>query len=48
MKKMMILAAALFAALSLDAQTIRTNCRSEGMTHISTQPEKTGDLNVRV
>ena len=48
MKKMMILAATLFAALSLDAQTIRTNYRSEGMTHISTQFEKTGDLNVRV
>ena len=48
MKKMTILAAALFAALGLNAQTIRTNYRSEGMTHISTQSEKTGDLNVRV
>ena len=37
MKKMTILAAALFAALGLNAQTIRTNYRSEGMTHISTQ-----------
>ena len=48
MKKTILLVAALFAALGLRAQTIRTNYRSEGMTHISTQSEKTGDLNVRV
>ena len=48
MKKTILLAAALLAALGLRAQTIRTNYRSEGMTHISTQSEKTGDLDVRV
>ena len=46
MKKTILLAAALLAALGLSAQTIRTNYRSEGMTHISTQSEKTGDLDV--
>ena len=40
MKKTILLAAALLAALGLSAQTIRTNYRSEGMTHISTQSER--------
>ena len=48
MKKTILLVAALFAAIGLSGQTIRTNYRSEGMTHISTVSEKVGDLNVRV
>ena len=48
MKKTMLAAAALFAALSLSAQEIRTNYRSEGMTHISTESEKLQDLEIRV
>ena len=48
MKKTMLAAAALFAALSLSAQEIRTNYRSEGMTHISTESEKLQDMGIRV
>jgi hypothetical protein len=48
MKKTILAAAALFAALSLSSQEIRTNYRSEGMTHISTDSEKLQDLEVRV
>ena len=36
MKKLLVLAAAALASISLQAQEIRTNYRSEGMTHIST------------
>jgi hypothetical protein len=39
MKKLLVLAVAALAALSLQAQEIRTNYRSEGMTHISTDYE---------
>lgn len=39
MKKFFILAAATLVAVSLQAQEIRTNYRSEGMTHISTEYE---------
>ena len=48
MKKTTLLAAALLAALTLSAQEIRTNYRSGGMTHISTESEKLADLEVRV
>jgi hypothetical protein len=48
MKKTILAAAALFAALSLSSQEIRTNYRSEGMTHISTESEKLQDMEVRV
>lgn len=48
MKKTLLLAAALLAALTLSAQSIRTNYRSEGMTHISTDFETCGDLVTRV
>ena len=48
MKKTTLFLAAFAAALSLSAQEIRTNYRSEGMTHISTESEKAGDLDVRV
>ena len=48
MKKTALLAAALLAALTLSAQEIRTNYRSEGMTHISTEAEPCGDFTVRV
>ena len=47
MKKTILLAAALLAALTLSAQQIRTNYRSEGMTHISTVSEKFQDMEVR-
>lgn len=39
MKKIVVLAAAALLALNLEAQQIRTNYRSEGMTHISTDYE---------
>ena len=48
MKKTLLAAAALLAALTLSAQEIRTNYRSEGMTHISTDSEKLPDFDVRV
>ena len=48
MKKTLLAAAALLAALTLSAQEIRTNYRSEGITHISTESEPCGDLAVRV
>jgi hypothetical protein len=48
MKKTVLLAAALFAALTLSAQEIRTNYRSEGITHISTESEPCGDFTARV
>ena len=48
MKKTTLLAAALLAAATLSAQEIRTNYRSEGMTHISTESEKVENLDVRV
>ena len=48
MKKTMLLAAALCAALTLSAQQIRTNFRSEGMTHISTESERLQDMDLRV
>lgn len=48
MKKTILSLAALAAALTLSAQEIRTNYRSEGMTHISTEPENCQDLAVRV
>ena len=48
MKKTILLLTAFAAALTLSAQEIRTNYRSEGMTHISTESEKAGDLEVRV
>ena len=47
MKKTILLAAALLAALALSAQQVRTNYRSEGMTHISTVSEKIQDMEVR-
>jgi len=48
MKKTLLLLAACAAALDLSAQEIRTNYRSDGMTHISTESEKAGDLEARV
>jgi hypothetical protein len=48
MKKTILAAAAFLAALSLSAQEIRTNYRSEGMTHISTGSEKLQDMEIRV
>ena len=48
MKKTILLAAALLAAVTLSAQEIRTNYRSEGMTHISTESEKLENLDIRV
>ena len=48
MKKIVVLAAAALAALSLQAQEIRTNYRSEGMTHISTDYEMLEAGNVPV
>jgi hypothetical protein len=39
MKKLFVLAAAALVSLALQAQDIRTNYRSEGMTHISTDYE---------
>ena len=48
MKKTILLAVALLAAVTLSAQEIRTNYRSEGMTHISTESEKLENLDIRV
>ena len=48
MKKTVLSLVALAAALTLSAQEIRTNYRSEGITHISTESEPCGDLAVRV
>ena len=48
MKKTILSLAALAAALSLSAQEIRTNFRSEGMTHISTDAEPCQDFTARV
>ena len=48
MKKTILTLTALAAALTLSAQEIRTNYRSEGMTHISTEAEPCGDFTVRV
>ena len=48
MKKTVLLAAAMLVALTLSAQEIRTNYRSEGITHISTESEPCGDFAARV
>ena len=48
MKKTILTLAAVVAALTLSAQEIRTNYRSEGMTHISTESEPCQDFTVRV
>ena len=48
MKKTILTLTALAAALTLSAQEIRTNYRSEGMTHISTDAEPCQDFTVRV
>ena len=48
MKKTVLLAAALIAALPLSAQEIRTNFQSEGITHISTDFEPCQDFTARV
>ena len=48
MEKTILALAALLAALTLSAQEIRTNYRSEGMTHISTESERLPDFDVRV
>ena len=48
MKKTLLSLAALAAALTLSAQEIRTNYRSEGMTHISTEAEPCQDFTARV
>ena len=48
MKKTLLAAASLLAVLPLSAQEIRTNYRSEGMTHVSTDSEKLPDFDVRV
>ena len=48
MKKTLLSLAVFAAALTLSAQEIRTNYRSEGMTHISTEAEPCQDLSVRV
>ena len=48
MKKTILTLTALAAALTLSAQEIRTNYRSEGMTHISTEAEPCQDFTVRV
>ena len=48
MKKTILMLATLVATLTLSAQEIRTNYRSEGMTHISTEAEKIDNLEVRV
>ena len=48
MKKILFLAAVLGAAFTLSAQEIRTNYRSGGLTHISTDYEPCGDLTVRL
>lgn len=48
MKKTILSLAVFAAALHLSAQEIRTNYRSEGMTHISTEAEPCQDFTVRV
>ena len=48
MKKTILSLAVLAAAIHLSAQEIRTNYRSEGMTHISTEAEPCQDFTVRV
>ena len=48
MKKTLLSLVALAATFTLSAQEIRTNYRSEGMTHISTEAEPCQDLSVRV
>ena len=48
MKKTLLMLAALSAALTLSAQQIRTNYRSEAITHISTDFEKAEGLETRV
>ena len=48
MKKMFLTLAAIGAALTLSAQEIRTNFRSEGITHISTDFEPCQDFLARV
>ncbi len=48
MKKTLLSLTALAAALTLSAQEIRTNYRSEGMTHISTEAEPCQDFTARV
>ena len=48
MKKTLLSLVAFAAAFTLSAQEIRTNYRSEGMTHISTEAEPCQDLSVRV
>ena len=48
MKKTILSLTALAAALTLSAQEIRTNYRSEGMTHISTEAEPCQDFTARV
>ena len=48
MKKTILSLTALAAALTLSAQEIRTNYRSEGMTHISTEAEPCQDFSARV
>ena len=48
MKKTILSLAVLAAALTLSAQEIRTNYRSGGMTHISTEAEPCQDFTVRV
>ena len=48
MKKTILLAAALLAAVTISAQEIRTNYRSEGMTHISTESERLENMDIRV
>ena len=47
MKKTLLSLTALAAALTLSAQEIRTNYRSEGLTHISTEAEPCQDFTVR-
>ena len=48
MKKTLLSLTALAAALTLSAQEIRTNYRSEGLTQISTEAEPCQDVTVRV
>ena len=48
MKKTLLSLAVFAAALPLSAQEIRTNFRSGGMTHISTEAEPCQDFTVRV
>ena len=48
MKKTILTLAAFGAALTLSAQEIRTNYRSEGITHISTEAEPCEDFTARV